>query len=68
MVFQIHIASHSPYVEPFFDSGFMNNKADYAPIRWSYKVCREIALRMDGEISVLRHYHAKIDSWKSFPR
>jgi alcohol oxidase len=27
----------------------MNNKADFAPIRWSYKVTREIARRMDGK-------------------
>ena len=46
---QIHIMSANPYVEPFFDSGFMNNKADFAPIRWSYKKTREIARRMDGE-------------------
>lgn len=26
----------------------MNNKADYAPIRWGYKKTREVARRMDG--------------------
>lgn len=26
----------------------MNNKADFAPIRWSYKKTREVARRMDG--------------------
>jgi alcohol oxidase len=26
----------------------MNDKADFAPIRWSYKVTRELARRMDG--------------------
>lgn len=46
---KIHIRSSNPYVEPYFDSGFMNNKADYAPIRWSYKKTREVARRMDGE-------------------
>lgn len=45
---RIHITSQSPYVEPTFDSGFMNNKADFAPIRWCYKRTREIARRMDG--------------------
>ena len=45
---KIHINSPNPYVEPFFDSGFMNNKADFAPIRWSYKKTREVARRMDG--------------------
>lgn len=47
---QIHIKSADPYVEPFFDSGFMNNKADFAPIRWSYKKTREVARRMDGAL------------------
>ena len=28
----------------------MNNKADFAPIRWSYKKTREVARRMDGEV------------------
>lgn len=46
---QIHIQSSNPYEPPFFDSGFMNNKADFAPIRWSYKKTREVARRMDGE-------------------
>lgn len=27
----------------------MNNKADFAPIRWSYKKTREVARRMDGK-------------------
>lgn len=27
----------------------MNNKADFAPIRWSYKKTREVARRMDGQ-------------------
>ena len=26
----------------------MNDKADFAPIRWSYKKTREVARRMDG--------------------
>ena len=46
--FQIHISDPSPYKAPTFDSGFMNNKADFAPIRWSYKKTREVARRMDG--------------------
>lgn len=49
--YQIHIKSSNPYVEPYFDSGFMNNKADFAPIRWSYKVTREVARRMDGKLN-----------------
>ena len=48
---KIHVKSPNPYVEPDFDSGFMNNKADFAPIRWSYKKTREVARRMDGALS-----------------
>lgn len=50
---KIHIASANPYKEPFFDSGFMNNKADFAPIRWSYKKTREVARRMDGMLCIV---------------
>lgn len=53
---KIHIKSTNPYVEPFFDSGFMNNKADFAPIRWSYKKTREVARRMDC-VSCLSPYN-----------
>ncbi|KAG9309486.1 hypothetical protein JVU11DRAFT_10457 [Chiua virens] len=38
---KIHISSPNPYAKPYFDSGFMNNKVDFAPIRWSYKKTRE---------------------------
>ncbi|EIW62184.1 alcohol oxidase [Trametes versicolor FP-101664 SS1] len=54
---KIHVKSANPYVEPFFDSGFMNNKADFAPIRWSYKVTREIARRMDAFRGELTSHH-----------
>ncbi|KZV71491.1 GMC oxidoreductase [Peniophora sp. CONT] len=54
---KIHISSPNPYVQPFFDSGFMNNKADFAPIRWSYKVTREIARRMDAFRGELTSHH-----------
>ncbi|KAG2121219.1 GMC oxidoreductase-domain-containing protein [Suillus cothurnatus] len=54
---KIHITSPSPYVEPFFDSGFMNNRADFAPIRWSYKKTREIARRMDAFRGELTSHH-----------
>lgn len=53
---KIHVKSTNPYVEPFFDSGFLNNKADFAPIRWSYKKTRELARRMDCE-SLLAYDH-----------
>ncbi|KAG2364097.1 hypothetical protein BDR07DRAFT_1482811 [Suillus spraguei] len=54
---KIHITSPSPYVEPFFDSGFMNNRADFAPIRWSYKKTREVARRMDAFRGELTSHH-----------
>ncbi|KAG6370938.1 hypothetical protein JVT61DRAFT_10805 [Boletus reticuloceps] len=54
---KIHITSPSPYVEPDFDSGFMNNKADFAPIRWSYKKTRELARRMDAFRGELTSHH-----------
>ncbi|KAG1876463.1 GMC oxidoreductase-domain-containing protein [Suillus subalutaceus] len=54
---KIHITSPSPYVEPFFDSGFMNNRADFAPLRWSYKKTREVARRMDAFRGELTSHH-----------
>ncbi|KII83664.1 hypothetical protein PLICRDRAFT_448425 [Plicaturopsis crispa FD-325 SS-3] len=54
---RIHISSPNPYSEPIFDSGFMNNKADFAPIRWSYKVTREVARRMDAFRGELTSHH-----------
>ncbi|EPQ53030.1 alcohol oxidase [Gloeophyllum trabeum ATCC 11539] len=54
---KIHIQSTNPYKEPFFDSGFMNNKADFAPIRWSYKKTREVARRMDAFRGELTSHH-----------
>ncbi|KAF7305399.1 Alcohol oxidase [Mycena chlorophos] len=56
---KIHISSASPYVEPTFDSGFMNNKADFAPIRWSYKKTREVARRMDAFRGELTSHHPR---------
>ncbi|KAJ3767607.1 GMC oxidoreductase-domain-containing protein [Lentinula raphanica] len=46
-----------PYKAPTFDSGFMNNKADFAPIRWSYKKTREVARRMDAFRGELTSHH-----------
>ncbi|KIM85095.1 alcohol oxidase [Piloderma croceum F 1598] len=54
---KIHIISANPYKEPFFDSGFMNNRADFAPIRWSYKKTREVARRMDAFRGELTSHH-----------
>ncbi|EJD00303.1 alcohol oxidase [Fomitiporia mediterranea MF3/22] len=54
---KIHIQSTNPYKEPFFDSGFMNDKADFAPIRWSYKKTREVARRMNAFRGELTSHH-----------
>jgi len=54
---KIHIQSANPYKEPSFDSGFMNNKADFGPIRWSYKKTREVARRMDAFRGELTSHH-----------
>ncbi|GAA6002773.1 hypothetical protein JCM10207_007669 [Rhodosporidiobolus poonsookiae] len=54
---KIHIKSKNPHVEPFFDSGFMNNKADFAPIRWCYVKSREIARRMEAYRGELASHH-----------
>ncbi|KAF8057487.1 GMC oxidoreductase-domain-containing protein [Lyophyllum atratum] len=54
---KIHISSANPYKEPTFDSGFMNHKADFAPIRWSYKKTREVARRMDAFRGELASHH-----------
>ncbi|KAF9521832.1 alcohol oxidase [Crepidotus variabilis] len=54
---KIHIQSADPYIEPSFDSGFMNDKADFAPIRWSYKKTREVARRMDAYRGELTSHH-----------
>ena len=35
----------------------MNNKADFAPLRWSYKVNREVARRMDAFRGELTSHH-----------
>ncbi|KAJ3712557.1 GMC oxidoreductase-domain-containing protein [Lentinula guzmanii] len=53
----IHISSPSPYKAPTFDSGFMNHKADFAPLRWSYKKTREVARRMDAFRGELTSHH-----------
>ncbi|KAG6816544.1 hypothetical protein H0H87_005322 [Tephrocybe sp. NHM501043] len=56
---KIHISSPNPYKEPNFDSGFMNHKADFAPIRWSYKKTREVARRMDAFRGELTSHHPR---------
>ncbi|KAF9440506.1 GMC oxidoreductase [Macrolepiota fuliginosa MF-IS2] len=47
---KIHIQLQSPYKELFFNSGFMNNKADFVPIRWSYKPSVDIDIKTVKEL------------------
>ncbi|KAJ7760050.1 hypothetical protein B0H16DRAFT_1533433 [Mycena metata] len=37
----------------------MNNKADFAPIRWSHKKTREVARRMDALRDELTSHHPR---------
>ncbi|KAI5474318.1 alcohol oxidase [Pseudohyphozyma bogoriensis] len=53
----IHIKSRNPHDAPKFDSGFLNDKADIAPIRWGYKKTREVARRMDAYRGELTSHH-----------
>ncbi|GAA5862491.1 hypothetical protein JCM1840_004200 [Sporobolomyces johnsonii] len=54
---KIHIQSKNPHTQPFFDSGFMNHPADFAPIRWCYQKSREVARRMDAYRGELTSHH-----------
>lgn len=43
-----HIKSADPYETPDFDTGFMNDERDMAPMVWGYIKARETARRMDA--------------------
>ncbi|KAK8058466.1 alcohol oxidase [Apiospora phragmitis] len=48
--------SASPYAAPDFDTGFMNDERDMAPMVWGYIKSRETARRMDayaGEVQAM---------------
>jgi alcohol oxidase len=60
----IHINSPNPYEAPDFDTGFMNDKRDMAPMVWGYIKSRETARRMQafaGELTS-RHPYFSSDS------
>lgn len=60
----IHINSPDPYDSPDFDTGFMNDKRDMAPMVWGYIKSREAARRMQafaGELTP-RHPYFSSDS------
>ncbi|KAK8135939.1 putative alcohol oxidase [Apiospora sp. TS-2023a] len=51
-----HIKSADPYASPDFDTGFMNDERDMAPMVWGYIKSRETARRMDayaGEVQAM---------------
>lgn len=59
-----HIKSADPYVVPDFDTGFMSDERDMAPMVWAYIKSRETARRMDayaGEVETM-HPFFKYDS------
>jgi alcohol oxidase len=58
-----HIKSANPYETPDFDTGFMNDERDMAPMVWGYVKSRETARRMDA-------YAGEVENMvsRSFPR
>ena len=56
-----HIKSADPYESPDFDTGFMNDERDMAPMVWGYIKSRETARRMDayaGEVARMHPFFA----------
>lgn len=54
-----HIKSADPYATPDFDTGFMNDERDMAPMVWGYIKSRETARRMDayaGEVQAMHPF------------
>jgi alcohol oxidase len=54
-----HIKSADPYEAPDFDTGFMNDERDMAPMVWGYIKSRETARRMDayaGEVQAMHPF------------
>lgn len=55
----INIKSADPYETPDFDTGFMNDERDMAPMVWGYIKSRETARRMDayaGEVQAMHPF------------
>jgi len=54
-----HIKSADPYGTPDFDTGFMSDERDMAPMVWGYIKARETARRMDayaGEVATMHPF------------
>jgi alcohol oxidase len=52
-----HIKSADPYATPDFDTGFMNDERDMAPMVWGYIKSRETARRMDAYAGEVQNMH-----------
>ncbi|KAK4218628.1 alcohol oxidase 1 [Rhypophila decipiens] len=52
-----HITCADPYAIPDFDSGFMNDSRDFAPMVWGYIKSRETARRMDAYAGEVQNMH-----------
>ncbi|KAL8383385.1 hypothetical protein RB595_006912 [Gaeumannomyces hyphopodioides] len=52
-----HITSPDPYATPDFDTGFMNDERDMAPMVWGYIKSRETARRMDAYAGEVQNMH-----------
>ena len=52
-----HIKSANPYETPDFDTGFMNDERDMAPMVWGYIKSRETARRMDAYAGEVENMH-----------
>lgn len=56
-----HIRSADPYETPDFDTGFMNDERDMAPMVWGYIKSRETARRMDAYAGEVQNMHPFFD-------
>lgn len=52
-----HIKSADPYAAPDFDTGFMSDERDMAPMVWGYIKSRETARRMDAYAGEVQNMH-----------
>lgn len=57
----IHVKSSDPYESPDFDTGFMNDERDMAPMVWGYIKSRETARRMDAYAGEVENMHPFYD-------
>ncbi|RYP63487.1 hypothetical protein DL770_009381 [Monosporascus sp. CRB-9-2] len=58
----IHVKSPDPYAVPDFDTGFMNDERDMAPMVWGYIKSRETARRMEAYAGEVQAMHPFFDN------